>query len=171
MGINPGPKRTSILEDEVWRYYGDTVSVWGPKCGRCRDFVLCEHKPSQEAMSCWKVEVWARGAFMAQYPGIRDLDGIAEDLVREHNVVAKVSLRKIRVERTGLPLSGYPTSELDRLLVAYAQTCVERNALRRGLCALLGLDVALGKDIPVRRGCWLYDDILGPWVEWARPIC
>ncbi len=158
-----------VVEDEVWRYYGDASTVWGPKCSRCRDYVIREGRPAEETLACWKVEVWGRGV-LAKFLGPITLEGMAENLALEHSAISKVSKSEIRVERTGIPESGYPSCDIDRLLMLYAETPSQRDAMRRALCDILGLDARFSETIPVRRGCWLYDDILGPWTAWSQDI-
>ncbi|MGI6642966.1 MAG: hypothetical protein ACOX3V_03015 [Bacillota bacterium] len=155
-----------VTEDDVWRYYGDASVVWEPKCAACRAYVTRKRRPSQETLTCWKVEVWAHGS-LSDCLGALSLESLAETLVRDCSAVAKISKSEIRVERTGIPVSGYPTRETDRLLMVYAETPCQRDALRASVCHAVGADVLLTAVIPVRRGCWLYDDILGPWTKWS----
>ena len=73
------------------------------------------------------------------------------------------------VAMTVLPLRSVFTGQKmcirDRLM-AYASTIREREGLRQAICRQLAMNPLKAEDIPVRRGCWLYDDILGPWQGW-----
>lgn len=80
--------------------------------------------------------------------------------------VAKVSKYPIHVIRSGVPIDAYPCVKLDFLLMVYARSLKQRDELRALLCDLLPVDRRFATRIPVRRGCWIYDDILGPWQEW-----
>jgi hypothetical protein len=82
--------------------------------------------------------------------------------------VAKVSKHPLQVVRTGEPLAQYPCSPTDNLLMIYATSVKEREQIRQAVCHALGLDASAAADIPVRRGCWLYDPILGPWQSWEK---
>jgi len=81
-------------------------------------------------------------------------------------VVAKASRAPILVVRTGVPVEAYPKPEIetDYLLLLYARSIDERDALRRDAEQVLG---AAG--LPIRRGCWRYDGVLGPWETWYPP--
>ncbi len=159
--------RVQVTEDEVWRHYGDASLKWEPKCARCRVFVDKNKRPGPEALSCWKVEVWAGGSFYAESEAKMNLDELAEELIRRTLTVAKVSKMDMPVARTGLPNHGYPQENLDRLLMAYAHTPCERDSVRSALCAILEVKAEKAAEIPVRRGCWAYDHILGPWITWV----
>ncbi len=80
--------------------------------------------------------------------------------------VAKLARYPIQVVRSGEPGNQYPNVVTDRLLMAYASTIREREGLRQAICRQLAMNPLKAEDIPVRRGCWLYDDILGPWQGW-----
>jgi len=82
------------------------------------------------------------------------------------NFVAKISKHPIQVIPSGEPLNQYPNIRVDRLLMVYASSIRERDHLRRAICTALAINPLLAGIIPVRRGCWLYDDILGPWQKW-----
>ena len=129
----------NILEDGVWRYYNCPDRFWSEKCQSCRAKVAAERAPVRECI----------------------------DLV----------------VRTGLPLDAYPEGPTAYLLMLYAKDISEREALRDGAesylfslsCDLTGRreptsSLASGfsrsKRLPVRRGCWRFDDILGPWQSW-----
>ena len=109
---------------------------------------------------------------------------------RGFRVIAKASRAPILVVRTGTPLESYPSRQLSFLLMLYAESIQERELLRHESEAILeasrleavgpevssrralplGLPITLGVPIsirlPVRRGCWRYDDVLGPWQSW-----
>ncbi len=80
--------------------------------------------------------------------------------------VAKISKHPLQVVSTGEPLSQYPDAGVDFLLMIYASLIKERDEIRQAICTVLGIDVLAAGTIPVRRGCWLYDHILGPWQDW-----
>lgn len=82
------------------------------------------------------------------------------------NFVAKLSKYPIQVVPSGEPPNQYPDILADRLLMVYASSIRERNELRLAICGVLAINPLLAEIIPVRRGCWLYDDILGPWQKW-----
>jgi len=95
-----------------------------------------------------------------------DLGEAAEAVVSRTSSVIKVSKEPIPVVRSGIPEDGYPDADLDYLLIGYAETISERDALKEALCSALGINPEQANLIPVRRGCWFYDDVLGPWTKW-----
>lgn len=98
--------------------------------------------------------------------------------------VAKASRAPIQVVSTGVPREGYGVmadevgagrecsqgvtsfAPVDDLLVLYAKSISERELLRDLVRDALGLSAGAAELIPVRRGCWRFDRILGPWQEW-----
>ncbi|MGE5578464.1 MAG: hypothetical protein ACM3WU_00350 [Bacillota bacterium] len=137
-------------------------------------------------MNCWKVEVWSLGnAMQAFRSALARAEGsdwpheaplttfaleqdflIGELMLRGHKAIAKASRAPILVVRTGVPLDGYPKPgiEIDYLLMLYAVSIEERDRLRRDAEQVLGI-----AGLPIRRGCWRFDDLLGPWETWYHP--
>jgi len=79
---------------------------------------------------------------------------------------AKTSKHPIQVVVTGIPRDAYPAEATDYLLMLYASNIEERDFLRNLLCDVLSLGREHAGKFPVRRGCWVYEDILGPWPTW-----
>lgn len=171
-----------ITEDAVWRHYNCPDPPWSAKCRSCREKIAKLRAPVQECVDCWKVEIWKHGPALAECGDI-DFDRLMEgiDVVlssravrssgREHDVapslpVAKASRAPIQVVRTGIPESGYGDLIVDDLLVLYAGSISEREALRDLVRAALDLPASAAWLIPVRRGCWRFDSVLGPWQGW-----
>ena len=172
-------------EDGVWRYYGSD-SNWTEKCWLCREKVLSLRKPVKECVDCWKVEVWEQGGFaktcslkrksflnlpLGDY-SVNNNVPVPETLMEvmyllEDGLLAKITMGPIQVVRTGLP-AEYPSVAIDRLLLLYANSIGERDrllgSLKKAAALLCGEEVNFS--LPVRRGCWRYDPILGPWQEW-----
>ncbi|HHW17406.1 MAG TPA: hypothetical protein GXX30_00655 [Firmicutes bacterium] len=167
-----------FLEDAVWRYYGWPNDFWASKCALCRDVVARFRKPVPECINCWKIEVWSKGKTIGEsLIGLRDelqeelrfgmLDNLAQAItVTVGSAMSKISKCPIQVVRTGLPRVGYPEVPTDFVLIIYATTIGERDRLRRLVCDILCLPTGRAAEIPVRRGCWMYDDVLGPWTTW-----
>ena len=172
-----------ILEDGVWRYYNCPDRFWSEKCQSCRAKVAAGRAPVQECIDCWKVEIWAEP--LEGNPGPHDEFTGLVDFVTEsgYRVVAKASRAPILVVRTGMPRDAYPESPTAYLLMLYAKDISERDALRdaaESCLSSLSSDftgrgepmscLAAGflrtKRLPVRRGCWRFDDVLGPWQSW-----
>lgn len=175
-------KPTRIAEDAVWRYYNCPDPFWSAKCGACRDKVALRRAPVEECLNCWKVEVWS--------PDPGPLDALVDGLLaRGIPVVAKASRAPILIVRSGVPREAYPAEQVDYLLILYGRDIAERDALRREAEAVLRDSDSLGHGaellspqaemsgpdagrpsfrpvLPVRRGCWRYDDALGPWQSW-----
>lgn len=166
-----------IAEDSVWRYYNCPDPKWSSKCRACREKVTSTRMPVQECVDCWKVEMWKRGTAFLGY-GALDFDGLMDgiELLVEAGdrialqvtspVVAKAARAPIQVVRTGIPLIGYPSLAVDDLLVLYAQSIAERESLRDLVRDVLGLSDEAAALVPIRRGCWRFDPILGPWQGW-----
>lgn len=172
-----------LTEDAVWRYYNCPDPFWSAKCRACRERIDSHGVPVEECLNCWKVEMWSAdpGAFD------RVIDGL---LVRGIPVIAKASRAPILVVRSGIPLTAYPPEQVDYLLILYARDIAERDLLRLEAEAVLLESAApefnppesarIGsaktesmpaartteRSLPIRRGCWKYDDILGPWQAW-----
>lgn len=153
-----------IVEGAVWRYYNCPDPYWAQKCSSCRQKLSAKAAPCEECVNCWKVEVWKHG---------KAFDGADFDLLMDRlhltagfSVIAKASRAPIQVVRTGVPAAGYPDTETDDLLVLYARSIDERETLRKLLQVALGISPGAAKLIPVRRGCWRFDRLLGPWQSW-----
>lgn len=149
--------RIRVTEDGVWRYYNCPDRVWSEKCRRCRQIVAETRAPAEECLNCWKVEIWSLESATEQ-------DGLIEALTQMgHKIVAKASRAPILVVRTGDPMDAYPSPEIEtaNLLMLYAGSEEERDALRRDTEQALG-----SVRLPIRRGCWRYDSLLGPWEIW-----
>lgn len=163
-----------IVEDGVWRYYNCPDPVWRVKCRACREKVETILAPVRECLDCWKIEVWSRSPAVAGCRGVEDLPGfppafdflVDSLLVRGIPVIAKASRAPILVVRSGIPGSAYPQEVVDHLLVIYAASISERDFLRREAEEALGSRYRSHRVLPVRRGCWKYDEILGPWQAW-----
>ncbi len=168
-----------VVEDGVWRYYNCPDPAWSEKCRHCREMVALNRAPVEECLNCWKIEVWSLGPAMRQFRSSmgQGLSTFVEEqahlidalLTRGIPVVAKASRAPILVVRTGIPGAAYPPESTDYLLMLYAQTIAERDSLRGEAEAVLGLTPDKAPGLPVRRGCWRYDDVLGPWESWYPP--
>jgi hypothetical protein len=158
------PASIKIVEGSVWRYYNCPDPHWEKKCSACRQKLSTERAVCAECVNCWKVEIWKHGKAF----GNVDFDGLMErvHLAADFPVVAKASRAPIQVVRTGVPGTGYPDPAMDDLLVLYARSIAEREDLRRLVQASLGLSCEAAGLIPVRRGCWRFDEVLGPWQSW-----
>lgn len=173
------PRTMKVVEDGVWRYYNCPDPLWSDKCRHCREKVDQAKTPVEECLNCWKVEVWSLGAAMRRFradrgerlPRFVEEQGFLVDemLLRGVQVIAKASRAPILVVRTGTPLSAYPQETTDYLLMLYARTIAERDLLRARAEEVLGLAPEAAPALPVRRGCWRYDDLLGPWESWYPP--
>lgn len=162
---------TRITEDAVWRYYNCPDPFWSAKCKSCRGKIVFLGIPVEECLNCWKIEAWS--------PDMERLDSLIDGLAaRGVDVVAKASRAPILVVKTGIPLEAYPPEEVDYLLILYARDIAERDALRREAEAVLsgqeerdaeGPVRTRGPILPIRRGCWKYDQTLGPWQTWYPP--
>lgn len=167
------------LEDAVWTYFGYPNEHWTDKCSNCRKKVIEEKLPASlvpECINCWKIEIWSQSPWLMQF-GLSSTDpgflfGLACKLALALDTggsfVAKLSKYPIQVVRSGEPLNQYPKAATDRLLMVYASSISERDELLQAICRALGISHLLGPNIPVRRGCWLYDGFLGPWQEWYQ---
>lgn len=166
-----------VTEDGVWRYYNCPDPFWSEKCRRCRAKVAQTRAPVEECLNCWKVEVWGR-------VGVEQDHLVGALMRRDLRVVAKASRAPILVVRTGVPRGAYPQAEIEHLLMLYAGSIGERELLREEAESALQVGVEerrapgegpLGESskarvsLPVRRGCWRYDDLLGPWETWYPP--
>lgn len=159
-----------VTEDGVWRYYNCPDPFWSAKCRACREKVALLRIPVEECVDCWKVEIWRpTGADFGPAVDCLHLGGIA--------VVAKESRAPIQVVRSGIPLSAYPRETTQHLLILYAGRIAERDLLLRaaqGALIRLSREEGAGSfradpcvpELPIRRGCWRYDDVLGPWQTW-----
>ena len=186
------------IEDDVWVYYGYPNEYWRQKCKTCRHKVLDSKRPQPECINCWKVEIWSESpwlleaeastqpfgdgafAFICGFLSGLDAEENMERLKRVHGLafrlylqlgarlVAKVSKYPIQLVRTGEPLIQYPNSKKDFLFMIYASSIRERDELRRAVCRILHVDPSVIGTIPVRRGCWVYENILGPWQKWYQ---
>jgi hypothetical protein len=166
-GENQSSRHVLVNEDEVWIQYGTSgASDWPARCVECREAVSSWKNPVAQCVNCWKVEVWGSSDVIPHQMDWLDLGEVAETVARQTDAVIKVSKLPIHVVRTGVPRDGYPGTDFDYLLMAYAENISEREELRHSLCLALGMEPAKAEQIPVRRGCWLYDEMLGPWTEW-----
>jgi hypothetical protein len=160
-----------ITEDTVWRYYNCPDPHWSSKCRDCREKVNRLRVPVQECVDCWKLEIWRHSA---AFTGREELnfDGLMDQvsvIAAGAPPVAKASRAPIQVVRTGVPQAGYPDLVTDDLLVFYARSISEREMLRELVKEALMLTECQARLIPVRRGCWRFDPILGPWLRWYQP--
>ncbi len=144
-------------EDGVWRYYNCPDPHWSDKCRCCREKVAGIGTPVEECVNCWKIEIWGYepdeqdrlvGMLMQRGVGMRS----------GGQIIAKASRAPILVVRTGMPPETYPSMNLSYLLMLYAESIEERELLRH--------ESEVSIRLPVRRGCWRYDDVLGPWQSW-----
>jgi hypothetical protein len=153
-----------IVEDPVWRYYNCPDAQWAEKCSSCRRKLAAEPVACAHCANCWKLEIWKHGKAFGHVDFDRLMDGV--NLASDVPVIAKASRAPIQVVRTGMPETGYPDSAVDDLLVLYAQSIRERESLRGLVQVSLGLSAEAANLIPVRRGCWRFDAVLGPWQSW-----
>lgn len=162
------PSRQMLVsEDEVWIQYGTTDAPdWPSRCVECREAVSSRKRPIAQCINCWKVEVWGSSKWLPRQMDWFDLGEVAETIVWQADALIKVSKSPIHVVRTGIPRDGYPGTDSDYLLMAYAGKISEREELRNSLCVALDMPPDKARQIPVRRGCWLYDEVLGPWAKW-----
>ena len=151
-----------IIEDAVWRYYNCPDPFWSAKCRSCREKIAALGVPVEECLNCWKVEIWS------SCQSVRDavIDGL---IVKGIPVIAKASRAPIFVVRSGVPVGAYTSETVNYLLILYARDIAERDLLRREAEAVLSESIAPEHFLPVRRGCWKYDDALGPWQAWCPP--
>lgn len=172
------------LEDDLWIYFGHPNEYWRNKCSRCREKVRRLKVPVLECLACWKVEIWSGSPWFLeamgqpahemhqadglQSCGLERLCSLAFKLALQGgaDLIAKISKHPIQVVRTGEPSSQYPEAKTDHLLMIYASSVEERESIRLKICSVLGFASEASGNIPVRRGCWLYDPILGPWQAW-----
>lgn len=161
-----------VTEDGVWQYYNCPDPFWSAKCRACREKVAALRAPVEECIDCWKVEIWRRTPV--------DFALVIDSLlISGLQVIAKASRAPILVVRSGIPASAYPPDTTDYLLMLYATRIAERDLLLRGAQEALGIardrepecppppDVPSEPPLfPIRRGCWRYDDVLGPWQTW-----
>lgn len=172
------------FEDALWRYYGYPNPYWANKCLVCREKVMKSKKPVIECINCWKIELWSKSFVLAgvledeRQMGENDIEEVfcnpLERFMEDRRLsgcgwVAKASIKPVIVVRSGIPVCSYTEGETDYLLMFYASTILERDELRDLLCRVMGLRQDMAGRIPVRRGCWMYDDILGPWMTWFDP--
>ncbi len=167
--VEPGVHSCSLrtCEDEVWtQFCSGTTADWSLRCAACREGVLGTGRPVELCVNCWKVELWGCSPLLSEPMDGYALCDLAEALAVGEGCLVKVSKGPIPVVRSGVPVGGYPETGSDHLLMAYAESIGERDAVRAALCSILGSDPESASQIPVRRGCWIYDDILGPWGDW-----
>ncbi len=156
-----------VNEDEVWVQFGTADAPdWLSKCAECREAVSSWRSPIAPCVNCWKVEVWGSSEILHRVMDWFELGEVAETVARQTGAVIKVSKEPIPVIRSGVPEEGYPKADLDYLLMGYAESIPERDALRQSLSVALSVNPAKADRIPVRRGCWFYDEMLGPWTKW-----
>ncbi|MGI6621018.1 MAG: hypothetical protein ACOX35_06200 [Bacillota bacterium] len=133
--------------------------------GRCKNH---RHLPQRAGSACIE-ELLGESLYPEGMPvGLGVLHRLALQLAlrQGYAFVAKLSKHPLHVVRTGEPLTQYPEQETDNLLMIYASSVPERDEIRQAVCHILGLELRRAADIPVRRGCWVYDPILGPWQTW-----
>lgn len=154
----------TIVEGPVWRYFNCPDPYWSEKCSVCRRKISETREPCPECVNCWKIEVWEHGK---AYPRV-DFDRLMDELHLRAGfpIIAKASRGLIQVVRTGVPLEGYSGLPVDGLLLLYGRSIGEREVLRELVREVLGLSQGEAGLIPVRRGCWRFDSLLGPWQSW-----
>jgi hypothetical protein len=164
-----------VTEDGVWRYYNCPDPFWSAKCRACREKVGMRKAPVEECLNCWKVEIWR--------PTPADFSPLVDSLlIRGTHVIAKASRAPILIVRSGIPLRAYPPDTVDYMLMLYASRIAERDLLLQSASEALAADEAgeggrssppgapqEGLPLPFRRGCWRYDEVLGPWQAWYPP--
>lgn len=91
---------------------------------------------------------------------------LAEEISWADRLVAKISKVPIQVVRTGVPEDSYPACETDYLLMFYAEKISQRDFLQHVLQRIINTPGNPCTLFPVRRGCWIYDDMLRPWKTW-----
>ncbi len=137
------------LEDDLWIYFGHPNEYWRNKCSRCREKVRRLKVPVLECLACWKVEIWSGSPWFLEAMGqpaheMHQADGLQScGLERLCSLAFKLALQggadfiaKISKHPIQVVRTGEPSSQ------------------------------EASGNIPVRRGCWLYDPILGPWQAW-----
>ena len=167
-----------VFEDGVWRYYNCPDPLWSEKCRLCREKVAALSAPVRECIDCWKVEIWKEPRRDSRGPEDGFTRLVDSLMASGLHVVAKASRAPILVVRTGVPPDAYPSVPVAYLLMLYANSISDRDVLRRAAEGILisyegewpkrGLrpEARRFPSLPVRRGCWRYDDVLGPWQSW-----
>jgi len=160
-----------MFEDAVWTYFGYPNAVWAERCTLCRGTASRTGKPCAETLSCWHLELWEHGKLMRSRPGLyptfQEACTALIEILQNLGLfsTAKLSRGNIKVIRTGEPADGYPSLGTDRLLILYALSERTRDAIKNEMTRWAK---APGGEclIPVRRGCWGLEDMLGDWRKW-----
>lgn len=131
-------------------------------------------KPVIECINCWKIELWSKSIVLTGKFDKEVFRNPLERIMEDQRLlgcmlIAKASINPVIVVRSGIPFDSYPDGETDYLLMFYTTTISERDKLRDLLCQVIGIGQDMAERIPVRRGCWMYDDILGLWTTWFEP--
>ncbi|NPV71465.1 MAG: hypothetical protein HPY55_12600 [Firmicutes bacterium] len=142
--------RHFISEGPVWIHFGYGEGQ-ERDCSSCSfEFSLTGEAPAA-TRDCWKVEVW-----LGDSPrGEALLDVLMDAAMRDRRLMGKVSVNPMPREATG----GF-----DRVAFMYFTSREEAERFAERLSALLDA----GDWRPaVRRGCWHFEPVAGPWETWA----
>ena len=154
---------SSFLQDHIWIHFGEARHRWLERCVRCQ-----EHSENvrgevpEEALSCWKVEVWYSCWTCPQAIDAALLNWAME----EPGLAGKMSLEPIEVIASDPAQAPYPTTKC-RVALIYVGLEQEIKVVKEETVHRLASSGAGRGRVHHRRGCWSYDEIYSPWPTWS----
>ena len=154
--MNPSsPRKPFIVEGPLWCHFG-----YGE--GQERDCADCDSefartgRPPGATRDCWKVELW-----LGQVP---DPDWLISNVLsearRDRSLLGKYSLH---------PLPAAEQGAFDRVMFVYFKNRGQVEAFSERLIAIMakhGKMPSPGWKPSIRRGCWHFEPVAGPWQTW-----
>ena len=148
-----GLKRGFILEGPIWNHFGYGEGQ-ERDCESCAAEFRRTGKAPAAATDCWKVEIWLGDAAIDATGRARLLDTLMDAARRDMRLMGKVSAH---------PMPKGDSGGFDRVVLMYFMNREEAERFADWIAARAP---AGGWRPTVRRGCWHYEPVAGPWQTW-----
>ncbi len=157
---------TSLFQDQLWIHFGDGRRRWHERCALCQGHTRATScQLPQEALSCWKVEIWYSAW---AHPDLID-DVLFEWAMEAPSLAGKLSLEPLTVVASDPVQAPYPDPGPSRVALIYACDSHELATLQEEVELRLVKSGAGPGKTHFRRGCWAYDETYSPWTSWTAP--
>jgi hypothetical protein len=173
-------KKVPAQEDNYWFYFGHGEG-WGDKCNRCMKKLEDSKEAYEEAVNCWKFEIWTEnltdiGETLVYLLEEADRDKTLHGkLMRNPHLIYEPTKGRLGSGIShSIPEEAKPDRYLnkqingDRVILIYNQSIEERDRRMKKIVGDLYEKGLMVKDTaPYRRGCIQpHENIIGPWEKW-----